>query len=92
MLVSIDGPVLDDAEWISFNKLVEPSEPMTLTRLAVPPSMNPLSEKPMRVEKIPDRESFLSALHPLATKLPHGNLCCDFAKNHQIYSRAGTKR
>ena len=46
MLVSIDGPVLAAAAWISFSIVVEPSDPMRITRLVVPPSMNPLIEKP----------------------------------------------
>ena len=46
MLVSNDGPVFEDAAWISLSIVVEPSDPMMVTRLAVPPSMNPLIEKP----------------------------------------------
>ena len=46
MLFSIDGPVLEDAAWISFSMVVEPSEPIRFTRLIVPPSMKPLMEKP----------------------------------------------
>ena len=46
MLFSIDGPVLEDAVWISFCMVVEPSRPMRFTRLIVPPSMKPLMEKP----------------------------------------------
>src|SRR5271163_406272 len=45
-LFSIDGPVFEDAEWISFSMVVEPSDPMTFIRLIVPPSMKPLMEKP----------------------------------------------
>ena len=46
MLVSSDGPVFDDAAWISLSIVVEPSDPMRFTRLMVPPSMKPLMEKP----------------------------------------------
>ena len=41
MLDSIDGPVFEDAAWIWFSMVVEPSDPIRLTRLVVPPSMNP---------------------------------------------------
>jgi hypothetical protein len=46
MLDSIDGPVLEEAAWIWLSMVVEPSDPIRLTRLVVPPSMKPLMENP----------------------------------------------